>query len=187
MTITIASYPETNQDNYSSTYSGNAEKAQCFLTPATPLYYLTAAKFYLQKYGSPTGNCYARLYAATAGCGSTGVPTGAVLATSDPVDVATIGAGGFALYTFTFSTPYPLSPSTIYAITFYFSGGSSSNLIRYGTDSSSPTDPGNFSYYDTSWHAVAGTDSIYYVLGEYQMVTSTIDVDWVDAFEALAT
>ncbi len=110
----------------------------------------------LYKVGSPTGNMVAKIYAHSGTYGSTGVPTGAALGTSDNLNPATL-TGSIAKTTFTFSTPVTISGGTNYFL-----------VIEY-TSSNFPTDyvniensglsySGNEAIYTGTWAAVAGVD-----------------------------
>ena len=98
-----------------------------------------------------------RLYAATGTVGSTAVPTGSVLATSDSRLFNGASSGAFS--TFTFSTPYTLQANTDYCIGVYFVSSTSGYVVVY-QDDSSPSHGGNF--YGASG-AVSGTDNNFYV------------------------
>jgi hypothetical protein len=89
---------------------------------------LDSSLFRLRTTGSPTGNLVANLYADDGG--SPGLPTGSPIATSDNIDITTIG-GTFSDITFNFTSSPSLSASTIYHIAIdttniTFSGG---NLV----------------------------------------------------------
>jgi hypothetical protein len=94
--------------------------------------YIQSAIFPLSKTGSPTGNATAKIYAHTGSYGSTGVPTGSALATSDTFDVSTIPAGGTPTnetFTFSGSNRIRLDSGTNYFIVVDYSGGNSSNKV----------------------------------------------------------
>lgn len=151
------SYSESNYDNTWSlrTVTGTRYKiGNTFTAGATGN--LTKCKFYLRKNSSPTGNIFATLYATSAG-----IPTGSAIATSDNVDVSTLGV--FALQTFTFSTPGGVVNGTVYAI--MVEGDftlSDTNNVSVGDDVSSPSYAGGEGYlYTTSWGA-SSTDFCFY-------------------------
>jgi len=128
---------------------------------------IVRAAFYLDKSGSPTGNLYARLYAHSGTFGSSSVPTGAPLATSEPVDISTVG-GGYALYNFDFnaSEQYTMQTATYYCIVVMQLSGTvdGSNYIGVGMDASSPTHAGNkLGYINGGWSADGSQDTIFYV------------------------
>ena len=114
----IASYDDP--EAWYPVYNGG-QRGECFIMPASK-YTLTSCKFNLQKAGSPTGNCYARLYAVTGTIGTDAVPTGSVLATSDAKDVSTISTStGLVEFSFSGAEQYELQASTNYYIGIYFS------------------------------------------------------------------
>lgn len=158
MAILVDSYSETNYvSNTSSTvgqsFTGNGGV-------------LDSCKFYLQRYGSPSGNVYAKLYAHSGTFGSTGIPTGSPLAISDPVSASTIPTS-FSLVTFTFSgsNRVNLVNGTKYFIVFETSF-SYPNYILCGYDSTSPTHPGNYAWYSGGWYYDASRDLCFYVYSE---------------------
>jgi hypothetical protein len=163
--VLIDSYSEANQDDY--TYVDSAEGqgvAQTFTGDGSAL---SSAKFYLQKFGSPTGNFTAKLYAVTGTYGTNSKPTGPALATSDAVDVSAIQAGSFALWEFTFSgvNGVTLANGTRYAVSAEFSGGDAVNKVGVGRDGSSPSHAGDGSSLSGgSWTSQA-YDVIFYVYG----------------------
>src|SRR4051812_22557725 len=87
------------------------------------------AQWYCKRINSPTGNCFAKIYAITGTFGTNSKPTGAAIATSDAVDVSTIGSVIFTLVTFTFSggNQVTLTNGVHYALTFEYTGGDGSN------------------------------------------------------------
>lgn len=161
-TSTIESYSETNFSNNQSIYSTNFNAFGQTFTTSQP-YLLETAKFYLSKSGSPTGNATAKLYAVTGLVGSTAVPTGAALATSDTFDVSTLTTSP-TLTTLTFSSKYFMTAGN-YALVFDYSGGDASNYVQFGVDLTSSTHSGNgIYYYVGAWNADSAQDSIFYAL-----------------------
>jgi hypothetical protein len=83
------SYSETNWDTIAIIdASDTLEAAQSFNGSGGAL---SGCRFYLRRYGSPTRNVTAKLYAITGTHGTDAKPTGAALATSDPVNIESIG------------------------------------------------------------------------------------------------
>jgi hypothetical protein len=165
----IDSYGETNGAaawtlyNGSDTYCG-----QSFTNTGTIT--IDGAKFYLRKIGSPTGNIYVKIYAHTGTYGVSSKPTGAALATSDPVDISTLTTSNQLIsFTFSGSNRITLNPSTYYVIQVNYSGGNSSNYLMVASDGSSPTHSGNaststdgstwtsYNSYDTCFYIYSGT------------------------------
>jgi hypothetical protein len=129
---------------YSMDSSYTIGAAQSFIANSTK--YLTKAKFYLDKDGSPTGNAYAKIYNITGTHGSTAIPTGSPIATSDAFNVATLTTS-FAWITFNFTgnNRVLLSKNNKYAIALEFSGGNASNYIEFTSQFNGDTHAGNMS------------------------------------------
>lgn len=170
------SYSETNKDSEISQYptSGGAFFGQSFTNTTAST--LDSCKFYCRKVGSPTGNAKAKLYAHTGTYGTNGLPTGAVLATSDNFDVSTL-TGSSALITLNFSSAnrVSMSTSTHYFIILDCSGitGDISNRILTSYDSTSPSHGGNWaeSSDGSSWSGDNSVDVCFYV---YSVLPNTL-------------
>lgn len=163
----LDSYSEANSNPagdfpLNNTYHG---AGQAFTNP-TATQKLSSAKFYMKKVNSPTGNCYAKLYAKTGTVGTDAKPTGAALAVSDVVDVSTLGSA-FALKTFTFSgaNQIALTAATGYCLVVEYADGTATDYIVVGFDSTSPTHAGNRCWYTTSWSGDATWDCCFYIYG----------------------
>lgn len=167
MSTLIDSYSEANKDT--AYYTANTYVVgQTFKGNGSTL---DSCKFYLSKNGSPTQNCYAELYAHTGTFGSTGLPTGSVLATSDAVSASTVSAS-FGLITFTFSGAdrIELGDLTDYVLVMRHSGVISTDLdyLSVGVDTSSSTHEGNLVLRNTisdAWSYRSSYDTIFYVYG----------------------
>jgi len=141
---------------------GNATRVGQTFTPNQNCT-LYSCKFYVGKTGNPTGNIVAKLYNMTGTYGSTGVPTGVALATSDVIDITTI-SGGLLEFIFSGANQYSLISETYYCIDIEYTGGSLPNdYVYYGWDTTSPTHSGNSFSYISSWNADANDDVIFYV------------------------
>lgn len=160
----LDSYSEANQDTQTSMYNGSViSYGQSFLNVnAIPL---SAVKFYLKKFGTPTGNITATIYAHTGTFGVNGKPTGSALATSEPVSIAGLTTS-FALTQFNFSSTITLSANTPYVIVVNYGGGDGSNSLVIGYDISTPSGAGNasYSFNDVAWTA-QNADLCFYVYG----------------------
>lgn len=166
MATIIDSYSETNYDSDQAVNSVTFARGQSF-TAISTFTTLDSVKFYFKKTGSPTGNGVAKIYAHSGTYGTSSVPTGTALATSDNFDVSTLTTS-MQLINFTFSGVQRINlvPGTNYVVTFEYSGGDASNNVRWGRDASSAIHSGNASATSGSWIAgVAGTDAIFYVYG----------------------
>jgi len=130
-------------------------------------YVLASCKFYL-KPANNSGSLTARLYAATGTVGSTAIPTGNALVSSNEVDLSS-EPYSWVLFDFTFPTPYIMSDNTDYCIVVEATDGFGINdWIEFALDSSSPTHPGNSVFYGGSsetWTASALSDSCFYIYG----------------------
>jgi len=174
----IDSYPETNFDTYypisvvhPSSGIYYSALGQTFQTPASPQYSITSCKFYLRKNASPVGILKVRIYAHTGTWGSTGVPTGSALASSDGVAMENL-TSDYQLITFVFSgvNRIILSASTNYCISLEADSATtldSTNYVNVGLDTASPTHAGNAFHYNYSdWGAEGtGVDIIFYLYG----------------------
>jgi len=128
----IDSYSETNYADitlniYNGSYTG---ASQSFTGDGNNL---GSSKFYLKKFGSPTGNAVAKLYDHSGTFGTSSVPTGSALATSSTFDVSTLTTTA-QLIEFSFDGTYTLVNGTKYVITIEYSGGSGANQVQVGFD-----------------------------------------------------
>lgn len=135
MSILVDSYAFSNRSGVIS--SPGSEIGQTFTGDGKVL---EKAKLSLIRNGA-TGNAYVRIYAHTGTFGSTGIPTGSVLAESDPVDITSFTNLLQSTVTFNFSgaNQITLGNGTHYCLSLYYAG---SNL-SIGYDGSSPTHAGN--------------------------------------------
>lgn len=173
---TLDSYSETNQDTGVQQYTGNATATgQSFTTPNDGVdYAISSVKFYLKKTGAPTGNAVAKLYIHSGTYGTSSVPTGTALATSNNYDVTALTTS-YQLIEFTFPLGVVLSPNTKYIITYEHAGADSSNFTWCGADSSSPTHGGNLSYNAPGWTALSTWDACFYVYGNAATTLTSYD------------
>jgi hypothetical protein len=155
-------------DSYSESNQGTSFTLDGFTTAAGQSFQSTggdisSAKFYIKKYGSPTGSAYAKLYAHSGTFGTSSVPTGSALATSSALDVSTTTTS-YVLYQLTFSTSYTMTASTYYVIVIEYTAGDGVNFLEIGSDFTSPTHGGNAcDYYSSAFHAYSSVDTCFYV------------------------
>lgn len=126
---------------------------------------LSRVKFSLKKNGTPVGNMVVEIYAHTGTYGSTGTPTGDVMATSDNVN-ASILTTTEAVITFTFSgaNQIALTASTNYVAAVTGIAGDITNSVQVGVDTTSPTHGGNGVNQSSGvWAAEATQDYPFYV------------------------
>jgi hypothetical protein len=159
----IDSYSESNRDSaYDLVLSAGFFGAvgQSFTANGSAA---ASCKFFLAKVGSPTGNIVAKIYAHSGTFGTSSIPTGAALATSNAV-AASVLTTSFALVEFTFSSPPTLTNGTKYVVVVEEAVGStSSHYIRVGSDASSPTHDGNAAGYNGSTWVSGTEDIVFYV------------------------
>lgn len=125
---------------------------------------ISKAKFYINKTGAPTGNIFAKIHSHSGTYGTSGKPTGAALATSDNVNVATLPTSQ-ALIDFPFSTPFPTVNGTQYVVTLHFTPLNPTDTVNVGCDSSTPSASGNSSVFDNSrWFGDSDKDLVFYVM-----------------------
>jgi len=128
---------------------------------------LNSIKAYLKRSGAFANNIYIYVFAHSGTYGTSSVPTGSVLATSDAVNSSTINTS-LGLVTFNFSGANKITLTNGIYYTFYVlidSGGSfATNIVYGGSDSSSPSHSGNL-FYDGGGGYVAssGEDLCFYV------------------------
>ncbi|MAH45217.1 hypothetical protein CMI37_05275 [Candidatus Pacearchaeota archaeon] len=162
MYILVDSYSEANRDGQGALSSANeAEVGQSFTGTAG---YLGKVTFHIRKTGSPTGSAVAKLYAHTGVFGTSSLPTGGALATSNNFDVSTLTTS-FVLRDLFFSgaNRYLLVAGTKYFISIGYTGGNGSNKVEPGYDSSAPSHGGNYGYENGGWTAAAAVDACFYV------------------------
>ena len=139
---TVFAYSESNQDTVVSLQSGSTlGVGQSFTGTGTAV---SSARFYLKKTTSPTGFAIAKIYAHSGSFATTGIPTGAALATSVPFDVSTLTTSlVLTELKFIGSNQITLTNATNYVFTIEYSG--SGGTLDVGKDGSSPTAQGNYS------------------------------------------
>ena len=147
----------------------NSALSQSFTTLATP-YNITSVKFFLAKYGNPTGMAHAALYAHSGTYGVSSIPTGSPLATSGDFDVSTLQAPvDIDLYTFTFnsSQQYQMAANTHYAIVYQNPTSGVMNSTNYIDVGCGSGHSGNLALYfgSYSYWNVETQDMIFYVYG----------------------
>lgn len=127
---------------------------------------LQSAKFYLAKTGTPTGSAYAKIYSHKGTYGSSSEPD-ALLATSDVLDVSTIGTEPslFELE-FTGDNRISLVDGTHYVAVFDFPATALDTAIGVGADDTSPTHSGNAGYeFVGGYNTVSTIDLCFYIYG----------------------
>lgn len=146
---------------------------------------LTRTSFRLKKVGSPTGNLTVKLYAHSGAFGTSSIATGAALATSVNLDVATLTAS-YLEKEIAFTTQYLMDASTNYVISVEYTDGDGSNYVHIEGDTTG-THAGNRATKTGAWAANAAEDLwftcfasplLYEISGElFRGITHEITVD----------
>ena len=170
MAVLIDRYSESNEDFAVYSYTDTQEQVgQSFAVESAII--LKNCHVWLRKFGSPTGNCYVVIYAHSGTYGTSSIPTGSVLATSDTLDVSTL-PNSFPLieHTFSFSGAgaIKLSANTKYCLAVVYGAGNTDNCIGVGADSSSPTHAGNLFLTNdgVTWSTYSTYDLVFEVYGD---------------------
>lgn len=171
----IDSYSKDYQNTYSYIYGDNYYGHGCSFTNVN-LCNLNSVIFYLAKFGYPTGNAVAKIYAHSGTYGASSLPTGSALAVSEPFDVSAL-TSSYQLITFNFTgvNRIALSAATYYCVTIEYTGGDASNNIRVGTAAGVPVvHSGNTFWTDSGWVVAATWDTCFYI---YSLDVPTITTE----------
>ena len=159
------SYSEANQTTATALSGGMIAAGQSFTGTADKIY---SCKFYLKKTDSPTGDAVAKLYAHSGVFGTSSVPTGSPLATSETYDVSSL-TGAYQLITFKFPNGenYQMLNGTNYCIVLEYTptGGS----VNVGIDTTAPSHAGNQMEYFAGWTPLSAIDVCFYVYKAVQV------------------
>lgn len=156
------SYSQTNQDGTTTLSVLTPTGAAQSFTGAGGT--LSSVKLYLKKTGSPTGSAVAKIYAHSGTFGTSSVPTGAALATSDNLAVSSLTTTlALTSLQFSGSNNIVLTNTTKYVVALEYSGGGVSDNIQIGYDGSSPGHGGNYSTLSGVWLADSGKDMCFFV------------------------
>lgn len=125
---------------------------------------LHSVSFDLAKIGSPTGPIVVKIWAHTGTYGSTGVPTGSVLATSEPIDASTLPTwSSTSTFEFFFdaSEQFQLQTGVPYVATIHHDGISGNYPVVKRYQDAAATHEGNFVYTATgaSWSPIGTWDN----------------------------
>jgi len=157
----IDSYDNSNQDGETSLADANNAVGQGFTGNGESV---DQATFMARKAFDPVGSAKAQVFAHSGTFGSSGIPTGSALATSNSI-TATDFSTSLVNVTFDFATPFTTVNGTKYFIVFDYPDGVGINQLKVGSDVSSPTHAGNLALLQTStWSALGGTlDNVFSV------------------------
>ena len=176
---TIRDYKADLLEVHPATGGAYSAQGQSFVVPSDGDYRITSAKFYVAKEGSPVGHVVAELYAMTGTFGSTAIPTGSALATSDLIDMeklSTYPTMTLEEFTFPAAQQYVMRRGKHYCIEMenhdatvfgYY------NHTKVGVDTQAigekPTHDGNANYYRAAGWTPFGAgvvDTTFYVYGK---------------------
>jgi len=171
MATIVDSYSESNKDTQ-STVSKVHPSSEIYVSAFGQSFTgdgkrLVSCKFYIKRTLGTPGNLIARLYAHSGTFGTSSVPTGTALDSSNLVAASSISDSIFELVTFVGFSGYTLANGTHYCIVFEAYDGTwdTNNYVQGGRDGSSPTHAGNYCYWrESGWNAHA-SDACFYVYG----------------------
>ncbi len=151
-----------SESNISATWSVSATQPRVGQSFTATRGTLDSVTLYVGRATTAVGTTRALLYAHSGTFGLDGVPTGAPLAASAPVDVTTFGSGG-ELVNFRFDNTVLLTEGAKYFIVLECTNAPSDPVISY-YDSSSPTHSGNFAAYGAGgWASYASYDLAFFL------------------------
>jgi len=144
--------------------------------------------------GTAPGNFYVKVYAHSGTYGTSSVPTGSPLATSDATGAWRFSSSSYssAIAFFTGANQITLEQGTNYVLVFEYTAGDASNYVQTTADSTSPSYGGNLSTYNGSWSAVSGSELSYFlVIGIVSHTLSSpsgvVEGDYLDITHSNAT
>ena len=155
----VDSYSESNQDVDLYVSEARTGRAQSFTS--TDGGTLDNVVFYIKKYSSPTGYAHAKIYAHSGTYGTSSLP-GALLATSDSIDVSTWSTYALIEFTFSGAERITLSASTYYIVSFEYVHATAGAYLNMGGDNSSQDHDGNSMRLEGTWATVT-EDLCFYV------------------------
>jgi len=137
--------------------------------------YISAVSFKFRGF-SGDGTIYFKIYAHSGTFGSTGVPTGAALATSFGISPAYVPTDALYVATDLFLDPYKTTSGTNYFIVCEYAGTAAAGSMNLGVISTAGLVAGNASYKTTSggaWTATTSTSlcfNLYGISGTYSTI-----------------
>ncbi len=123
--------------------------------------------------GTPSGSFTVKIYALTGTYGSSAVPTGSVLATSDTVNVSSL-SGTYGSYTINFSgaNQITMTAGQRYAFAIDYTNTTWPNALL--THVKTPSFyGGNAVYYSAGWNSLSGYDTVFDIQGD--LITSNVN------------
>jgi hypothetical protein len=157
---TCDSYDFTNNNTYGYLDITGAALGQSFTGDGGTL---SSANMSIFKVGSPTGNVVIKIYNHSGTYGTSSVPTGTPIATSDNVDASTLSTSSTGTsFNFSGSNKIILEDGVYYCLVITYDGDST-NKVAVSFDSTSPTHDGNKYYYYGGWYAQPTQDFGFFV------------------------
>jgi len=178
--VTIDSFTESGAASayFLSAYSLANYPYRCQSFTCTYGITLASCKFYIRANipALASGNVYAKLYAHTGTYGTSSLPTGSALATSDAIAISSMSDSN-SLVTFTFSgaNQVSLSSSTYYVLVMENTSANENDVVG-GALNSSGTHSGNGAVYlgsSSAWSVQATSDYPFYIYGSSAVPTVT--------------
>lgn len=161
----IDSYPESNYDANTTGYAATRQCVGQSFTVTTACALESIAVYIGRTNNSPTGNLVIYVYAHSGTFGTSSVPTGAALATSDTKDIGTIAISHHKdTFAFSGANKIALTPGN-YCYAISYAGGDATHFLNIAYDNSTPTHGGNYytSNNCSSWTSNANRDFIFWV------------------------
>lgn len=159
---------QNTQNNYTGvSNSSNTKCGQAVIVSSSCV--VTTLGLYLQKFASPTGNAYLRIYGCSGTPGSSGSVTGSYLATSAAIDVSTLSSS-WSWVEMPLTTPYSMTAGNYCIVLEYNDGTTTSNGVYVGFSGSGSDDTGNLLY--QNGNAYTSGDALYriYTAGSYNTI-----------------
>ena len=167
-------------DNHPSDSIYISAISQSFQIPGTTNRTLDSIKLQLWKFNNPTGNGYARIYTHSGVFGTSSVP-GVLLASSDALNVASLGTTEDVYATLTFSgvNKITLDPTQYYVLTFEAPAAGTVDLTnRIRSNDRAAGIAGNYAdYINGAWSANSLRDLGFYVYVDSWLTNDALDSD----------
>jgi len=163
-------YVSANTNAYGALDITGAALFQSFTGNGTAI---TGADFFMYKAGTPSNSATVKIYAHSGTYGTSSVPTGAVLATSDGVVGTTVlTSARRVFFPFTGANQITLTNGTYYCAVITYDGDGTNKLL-VGHDTTSPTHSGNKGYYFGGWNAQSTQDMVFGIYSGTRILAGT--------------
>jgi len=190
--VLIDSYPESNYLNTRDPIGDNYPNGELLLWQSVTGSGIDASRavFYMKKTGSPAGLITAKIYAHSGTFGTSSIPTGPALATSEPISHNELTTSmALISFNFTGANRINLVNGTKYILALDGTGISATgvDVASAAVDISSPTHAGNMGYYDGVTYTPGSTvDVCFYLYGENTPTVTTSNADPIGSLKATA-